>query len=68
MSPYEITLLLDIYCKPRWRQERNEPILRETLDQFCDQGLIDEGERITAKGLAHVIQLCNLLYPVEQKF
>lgn len=68
MSPYEIKLLLDIYCLPRWNEGRNEPILQETLDEFYDSGLIDEVKRITAKGRAHVIQLCKLLYPLEQKF
>ena len=68
MSPYEIKLLMDIYSVVGWRSGRSEPILMETLDRFYDHGLIDGVEQITNKGRAHVIQLCNLLYPNEQRF
>lgn len=71
MSPYEIKLLLDIYALPDFIENHKEPMLDRTLRDFYRQGLIDSSElspQLTGMGRAHVIQLCNLLYPVEQKF
>lgn len=73
MSPYEIKLLLDIYTMPSWFEDRDEPILAGTISKFENHGLIVVpglfgSAKLTDKGRAHVIQLCNLLYPVEQKF
>lgn len=71
MSPYEIKLLLDIYCIVNWFEGRDEPILPETIDKFEDDGLITvpkdyRKSKLTQKGRMHVIQLCNLLYPIEK--
>ena len=73
MSPYEIKLLLDIYTMPGWFEDRDEPILAGTISEFENSGLIVVpgsfgSAKLTDKGRAHVIQLCNLLCPVEQKF
>ena len=69
MTPYEIKLLLDIYSIPDCLKGRNEPILAETLSAFYLSGLIDgshSNPKIISRGRAHVIQLCNLLYPAEE--
>ena len=73
MTPYEIKLLLDIYCIANWHEGRDEPILPETIDSFERDGLITvpknyQKAKITKKGRAHVIQLCNLLYPAEANY
>ena len=73
MTPYEIKLLLDIYSMPYWFEGRQEPIFVATVNEFVEQGLIGSyvsliNVKITPKGRAHVIQLCNLLYPTEQTF
>jgi len=70
MSPYEIKLLLDIYCIANWFEGRDEPILPETIDKFEHDGLITvpksyQKSKITKKGLMHVAQLCALPFPAE---
>lgn len=73
MTPYEIKLLLDIYTSPNWFEGRDEQIFKETIKGFENSGLIaivgySGTARLTRKGRAHVIQLCNLLYPAEATY
>lgn len=73
MTPYEIKLLLDIYSMPYWFEGRQEPIFLATVNEFVEQGLIGtygslSNVKITPKGRAHVIQLCNLPWPTEHTF
>ncbi len=72
MSPYEIKLLLDIFCIADWYESRSEPIFVGTLSNFETNGLIELGgsistAKLTIKGRAHVSQLCNLPFPQEIK-
>ena len=52
MTPYELKLLIDIYCGPDWKDGRNEPILHDTLKAFARDGLIDTWDfpAITGRG------------------
>jgi len=72
MSPYEIKLLLDICSVADWYKGRVEPILNQTIIDFCSDELITytgslDGVKITPRGRAHVSQLCNLDYPTASK-
>jgi hypothetical protein len=67
MSPYEIKLLLDIYCIPDWGSEKAyTPILNSTIEEFKSLGLVEDN-RLTDRGIAHVSHICNLPLPCLQK-
>lgn len=61
---------MDLYTSPPENKVSSLEIYQKTLDDFMSHNLIsmvDSRPRLTERGRAHVIQLCNLLYPVEQR-
>ena len=69
MSPYEIEILLHIYCSPAELPQAKTPLLERTLKDFENEGLIipsfhrDSGWSTLPKGDAFVELLCNTPIP-----
>jgi len=72
-TPNHIEVLLHCHVSPRKHPGFNAPAVREALEELRDSGLIHPEEanplsgiyHTTAKGDAHVRQLCNLALPKQ---
>lgn len=70
MTPFEIDILLHFHTTPTDYPNRNSALYSSIVDIFLKNGLIVEDSAglyfTTARGVAHVQQLCSLPWPVSQ--
>ena len=72
MTPYEITMLLEIYCGPQEPSAPDSPLKMQTLDSFRVNGLIRDtddcarGYRATERAAVYIDHLCGQPWPVQQ--
>jgi hypothetical protein len=71
MTPYEITMLIDIYVSPDFPSAPETPLRAETLANFLHSGLIKPCESVPRGYIAtdrlgvFIDAICNLQLPVQ---
>lgn len=72
MTPYEITMLIDIYVSPDFPTAPETPLRAETLASFLHAGLIKPHDSVargyiaTEKLGVFIDAICNLPLPVQR--
>ena len=71
MSPSNIEFLLHCHYSPRRHDRIDSPAIQEAIKEFLESDLIEYDDdpeifRTTARGKAHVSQLCELPLPTAK--
>lgn len=72
MTPYEITMLLEIYCGPQEPSAPPSTLRAETLAGFARNGLVESatdcarGYRATERAKVYIDALCSTPWPVQK--
>ena len=70
MTPNDIEILIHCYVSPKCHPRYDAPAVKDSIAMLSKMGLIEHtGLNIfnaTARGVAHIQQLCNIGLPVQK--